>query len=56
MIICIFRTVYCTNLSDRKVEKKEFRQKMKKYIQKSYICRHDMKHKDEKVIFFVKKF
>ncbi len=56
MIICIFRTVYCTNLSDWKVEKKEFRQKMKKHIQKGYIYRHDTKYKDETVFFFVKKF
>jgi hypothetical protein len=56
MIICIFRAVYCTNLSDWKVEKKEFRRKIKKYIQKGYIYRQRMKHNDEMVIFFVKKF
>ncbi len=46
-IICIFRTIYCTNLSDRKVEKKEFRQNEYIYIQKAYFYRLNMKHTDE---------
>jgi len=56
MIICIFRILYFTNLSDRKVEKKEFRQSDNIYIQKAHIYRHDSKGIDKTWFFFVKKF